>query len=65
MGAEVVWEIGADSKLDLDAVIDNVLGLSQLSLELQRVVERVTIDPLLVFQEGSGVKDVGCSVGTH
>lgn len=42
----------ANSKPYLDAGIDIILRLSQLSLEFHGVVERVTIDSLLVFEEG-------------
>ena len=44
------------AKADIEAIVDVLLKLSKFATDLESVVSKVDINPLIVLEEGKGVK---------
>jgi len=51
------WRGGQES--DLDAIIENILRLSELAVDFPQIQE-IEINPLLVFPKGQGALALDC-----
>jgi acetyltransferase len=59
-GGTILGPFRGQSAADIDAVIETVLRFSQLCLDLNEEIQEIDINPLLVFEQGKGVKVVDC-----
>jgi acetyltransferase len=60
--AAILKGIRGQKPADRRAIVDVLLNFSQLCLDLRGVVVEIDINPLLVLDEGQGVKAVDCLV---
>jgi len=61
-GYNILEAFRGKRKADIGAIIDTLLRVSQLSIDLGNSISEIDINPLLVFDEGKGIKVVDALV---
>jgi len=61
-GEKILQGFRGQPAADIAAIIDTVLRFSQLCVDLKDEIEEIDINPLLVFDNGKGVKVVDCLI---
>ncbi|MBI3742022.1 MAG: acetate--CoA ligase family protein [Chloroflexi bacterium] len=64
-GAAILRGARGQTRADVDALADTLMKFSILCLELRGAVKEIDINPLVVLDEGCGVKAVDCLVIGH
>lgn len=55
-GAKILKGFRGKPESDWDAMIDTLMKVSTLSLELREVIAELDINPLIVYEQGKGIK---------
>jgi acetyltransferase len=55
-GAKILKGFRGKPESDWDAMIDTLMKVSTLSLELREVISELDINPLIVYEQGKGIK---------
>ena len=55
-GHKVLEAFRGKPKADIEGIIDTILRVSKLSMDMGDVISEIDINPLMVFDEGKGVK---------
>lgn len=63
-GAAILKGARGIKPADVDALADALVNFSQLCLDLREVVKEIDINPLVVLDDGRGVKAVDCLIVT-
>jgi acetyltransferase len=61
-GYKILETFRGKPKADIEGIIDTLLRVSRLSMELGDVISEIDINPLVVFDEGKGVKAIDALV---
>ena len=58
--AKIFQSFRGQAAADVDAIIDIVMRFAQLCIDLKEEIQEIDINPLLVFDQGKGVKVADC-----
>ena len=61
-GGKILQNFRGQPAADIAAIIDTVLRFSQLCVDLKDEIEEIDINPVLVFDNGKGVKVIDCLI---